>query len=256
MNNFIDATRFHPDPVDENQSNDEISKIMKSIGYELGFRIEPGAEKISLIDERGTWLSHQRLLSIVTKLFLETHKQVEPYKIAVSILATREIEEIAKEYNVQVLRIKNTHSAMMEATSDPEVLFVGSIHGGYIFRDFLFASDGMFTVGQILEMLTQTGQKISGIDISLPKRYFKSAEVKVPWEQKGYIMRKAMQYSENLNRELVEGVKIFFGNESVVLLPSTEKATFGIFVDAESPDSLEKILNEHVELLNTWKAEY
>jgi mannose-1-phosphate guanylyltransferase/phosphomannomutase len=255
LNNFIDATRFHPDPVDQTFVDDEVSKIMKSIGYELGFRIEPGAEKISLIDERGVWISHQRLLSILTKLFLETHKEVEPYKIAVSILATNEIEEIAKDYNVEVIRIKNSHSAMMDATIDNKVLFVGSIHGGFIFREFLFASDGMFTIGQILEMLAITHTKISDLDKELPKRIFKYGEVRVPWELKGYIMRRAMQYSENLSRELVEGVKIFFDNESVVLMPSTEKAVFGVFVDALTLESANDLLNKHVDIINKWKQD-
>lgn len=255
MNNFVDATRFHPDPADLNLEADEISKIMKSINYELGFRIEPGAERISLIDERGSWLSHQRLLSILTKLFLETHRKYEPYKIAVSILATKEIEEIAKSYKVEVVRIKNSHSAMMESTIDPKILFVGSINGGFIFRDFLFASDGMFTVGQILEMLAETKTKISTLDNELPKRCFKYGEVRIPWEMKGYIMRRAMQYSDKLPRELVEGVKIFFGVDSVVLMPSPEKGSFGIYVDALNRESADLLLKQHINLLEQWKLE-
>lgn len=255
LNNYVDATRFHPDPDTDSSEMDEICKIMKSLRYQLGFRIEPGAEKISVVDERGFWIPPQRLLTILTKLFLETHKHREPYKIAVSILATKEIEEIAKDYNVEVVRIKNTHSAMMEATTDQDVLFVGSIHGGFIFRDFLFASDGMFSIGQVLEMTSQTGLKISKIDEELPRRYFASKEIRVSWDIKGYIMRKAMEFSENLPRELVEGVKIFYGTDSVVLLPNPEYASFGIFVDAVDPENAKKLIHEHENLIKSWKEE-
>jgi mannose-1-phosphate guanylyltransferase/phosphomannomutase len=255
LNNFIDATRFNPDPAEEAEEIDETCKIMKSIGYNLGFRIEPGAEKISVVDERGFWISQQRLLSIVTKLFLETHRNREPYKIAISVLATKEIEEITKDYNVEVIRIKNTHSAMMDATIDENVLFVGSIHGGFIFRDFLFASDGMFSIGQILEMLGKVNLKISQIDEKLPRRVFKSKEVRVPWELKGYIMRRAMQYSENLERELIEGVKIRYGDTFVSLIPSQEKAAFGIYVDAPDSALLDRFLTQHIDLINKWKEE-
>ena len=253
LNNFVDATRFHPDPVDRSNVADDVSKIMKSLGYELGFRIEPGAEKISLIDERGEWFSHQRLLTITTKLFLETHKHYEPYKIAVSILASQEIEEIAKDYNVEVIRIKNSHSAMMDATSDTQMLFVGSVHGGFIFRDFLFASDGMFTAGQILEMLASTKMKISELDKLLPKRCVVKDSVKVPWELKGYIMRRAMQYSSDLKRELVEGVKIFFDGNSVVLMPNQEGASFEIYADAIDETTAKFLINKHIELIEEWK---
>lgn len=255
LNNYVDATRFHPDPEGSNEKIDEIGKIMKSIGYELGFRIEPGAEKISLVDERGFWIPSQRLLTIVTKLFLETHKHFEPYKIAVSILATKEIEEIAKEYNVEVVRIKNTHSAMMEATSEEKMLFVGGIHGGFIFKDFLFASDGMFTIAQILEMISQTKYKISDLDKNLPKRFTAHKLVKVAWDLKGFIMRKAMEYSDQLPRELVEGVKIFYGIDSVVLIPNNEIAAFEIYTDAETQELADKLVAQHEELINNWKQE-
>ncbi len=256
LNNFIDATRFNPDPAEESEEIDETCKIMKSIGYPLGFRIEPGAEKILLVDERGFWLAPHRLLTIITKLFLETHRNREPYKIAVSILATNEIETIAKDYNVEVIRIKNSHSAMMDATIDEKVLFVGSIHGGFIFRDFLFATDGMFTIAQILEMLAATNKKISEIDLSLPRKIFKSKEIRVPWEMKGYIMRRIMQHTEDMNRELKEGVKVNFQDASVVLIPSQEKASFDIYVDAIDSVIADRYITQYHNLICRWKEEY
>ncbi len=66
LHNYVDATRFHPDPFMQSSEIDETGKIMKSLNYELGFRIEAGAEKISIIDERGKWLQPMRMLSILT----------------------------------------------------------------------------------------------------------------------------------------------------------------------------------------------
>ncbi|HRS01570.1 MAG TPA: sugar phosphate nucleotidyltransferase [Bacteroidota bacterium] len=256
LNNYIDPQKFRKDPAEIQQEYDEISKIMQSISYELGFRIEPGAEKISIIDERGVWYSHQRLLTIMTKLFLETHRHKEPYKIAISILGSKEVDLIAQNYNVEIIHIKDSHSAMMEATTDEKVLFVGNIHGGFIFRDFLYASDGMFSIGQVLEMLSKTGLKISEIDKQLPRRCYKSTEIKIPWEMKGYIMRRAMQYSESYPRELVEGVKIFYGDNSVVLLPNSEGASFFIYADAQNTLICDELIEEHTDLINKWKEEF
>ena len=92
LNNYVDGSRFHPDPSDHDDDN--TGRIMKSLGYELGFRMQSGAEKISLIDERGLWYSQTRLLSIIAKLFMETNKHREPYKIAISIVAPSEIEKL------------------------------------------------------------------------------------------------------------------------------------------------------------------
>jgi len=255
LNNYVDSTMFHPDPLSQHSTTDETGKIMRSLGYELGFRIESGAEKISIIDERGTWYHPMRLLSIVTKLFLETNRHREPYKIAVSIVASQEIEQIAKDYNVEVVRIKNSHSAMMDATLDDAVLFVGGVWGGFIFRDFLFASDGMYSLGKILEMLAQTNCKISTLDEKLPQRFVYSKDVSVPWNAKGTVMRHAMEHSEGMQRQLVEGVKVFDGNTCALLLPSKERPIFTVYGEADDYETAVSLCNKYANLVEKWKEE-
>lgn len=256
LHNFVDASRFHPEPDLKAIEEDETGKIMRSLGYELGFRIEAGAEKISLIDDRGVWYSPSRLLAIVTKLFLETHKESEPYKIAVSVVAGGEIEEIAREYDVEVIRIKNSHSAMMDATIDEDVLFVGGVYGGFIFRDFLFASDGMFSVGQIIEMLAKCKLKLSELDDMLPRRFQYQIEINVPWNSKGTIMRRIMEHSETMHRQLVEGVKILLDDtNSVLLLPSKEKGSFVVYSESADYETSVNLANKYANLIMQWRDE-
>ena len=260
INNYVDQRKYSPARQEhllekEASVNDEIATIMKNLNYEIGFQIESGAEKISIIDQRGTWLTHHRLLCIVTKLFLETHKHLEPYKIGISILAGNEIEQIAKDYNVKVVRIKNSHSAMMEATADEKMLFIGGSYGGFIFREFLFAADGMFTIGQILEMLAKTDYKISELDDSLPKREQQTRTVDVPWDKKGLVMRKAMEYSENLERQLIEGIKIFKDDNSVLIYPDKETASFSVVTDSANFETAEKLATKYVTLIQQWKED-
>jgi mannose-1-phosphate guanylyltransferase/phosphomannomutase len=261
MHDFVDSRRFVPARQElsigenTNSTSDEIPTIMKHLNYEIGFQIETGAEKICIIDHRGKWLQHHRLLAIMTKLFLETHRNREPYKIAISILAGSEVDEIAKDYNVEVVRIKNAHSAMMEATNDEQVLFVGGSYGGFIFRDFLFAADAMFSVGQILEMLTLTGWHISDLDEQLPLRHQVVKQVDVAWEKKGTVMRKAMEHSEGMERMLVEGVKIFKDGNSVLIYPEKENAKFAIISDSEDPETAGLLAKKYTKLVSEWKDE-
>lgn len=255
LHDYVDAGRYNPDPTMVTQESIEGTRIMRSLGYELGFIMEAGAEKISLIDERGVCYHPMRLLSIVTKLFLETNRHREPYKIAVSIVASNEIEQIAKDYNIEVLRIKNSHSAMMEATRDESVLFVGGAWGGFIFSDFLFASDGMFSVGKILEMLALSNLRISKLDEDLPRRYQFNIETVCPWESKGTVMRRAMEYSEGMNRQLVEGVKLFVDDDSVLMLPHKEKGAFLVTGESSIYENAVSIAKKYSSLVTAWQNE-
>jgi mannose-1-phosphate guanylyltransferase/phosphomannomutase len=233
LHDYVDAMKHKPMTEGVVIESPEACKIMKSLGYELGFIIEPGAEKILVIDSRGVLYPPPRLLTLITKLFLETNKTRGKYKIAITISASNEIEKIAEEYGIEVVRIKNSHSAMMESTRDEDVKFVGGVWGNYIFTDFLFASDGMYSIGKILEMLAKTGYTLQQLDETLPRRFQHSISVECPWELKGRVIRRALELSEGYDRLLVEGVKLFKDGNSVLLYPDLEKPEFHIIGESD-----------------------
>lgn len=251
LHDYVDTNRFQANATSENTA--EAEKIMRSLGYGLGFIIEPGAEKISVLDERGVLYNPTRLLTVITKLFLETNIYREPYKIAVSVLASKEIEMIAKDYNVEIIRIKDTHSAMMESTRDEKVHFVGGVWGNFIFSDFLFAADGMYSIGKILEMLSETGLRFSKLDEELPVRFQYQRNINCPWEYKGKVMRMAMNYSESMERELVDGVKFFTDNSSILVLPDREKASFLVLAESDEPENAVELAKKYCTLVQKWR---
>ena len=250
MNNYVDHTHFS-DPLSE--SFEQSSSIMKSLGYQVGVKIDPGAERIALVDERGIWYTGLRLLTIVTKMVLDTYKDRGPYKIAVPIQATMEVDAIAQDYDVEVVRIRNSHGAMMEATKDDEVLFVGGTRGGFIFPEFLFAADGMYSAVRIMQMMAQTGHSLSELDIALPKRHQSTTNVPCPWESKGTVMRRAMEHSEGQTRQLIDGIKIVDKDITVLLVPSKEEALFSVTTEADSIDAAIEVRDRYEKLVATWR---
>ena len=98
--------------------------------------------------------------------------------------------------------------------------------------------------------------KISDLDAQLPLRYKKSITVPVPWEKKGTVMRKAMEYSENYKRMLVEGVKIFKDDDtSVLLYPAKESANFVVLSDSSSHETADSLAKSFAGLITQWKEE-
>jgi mannose-1-phosphate guanylyltransferase / phosphomannomutase len=250
MNNYVDSTQS-ADPLGD--SLDRSATIMRSLGFEVGVKIDAGAERISLVDERGIWYTGLRLLTIVTKLVLDVNKDMEPYKIAVPVQATMEIEKIAQGHNVEVVRIRNSHGAMMDATKDPDVRFVGGTRGGFIFPEFLFAADGMYSACRFLQMIAQTGHTLSELDIALPKRHQASISVPCPWEAKGTVMRRAMEFSEGRERQLIDGVKILDQELAILLVPDRENASFSVTAEADDAAIAVKERDRYADLVAAWR---
>lgn len=255
INGYVDSRKLSRNDEETSHAQEQMSKLITSLGYAPGFIIDPSSEKIWIVDEEGKWYPQIRLLSIMVKLFVETHRHREPYKIAVPMSASREIDLIVEGHDVEVVRIKNSHGAMMDATLEPGMLFVGGTRGGFIFTDFFFASDGMFSVGKTLEMLATSGLSLVGINASIPVRALAHSEISCPWESKGTIMRRSMEYTDGMERQLVDGVKVFHGQNSVLLLPDRERAVFHVLGEADAEGEARQLADRYAVLVQNWRDE-
>jgi hypothetical protein len=70
---------------------------------------------------------------------------------------------------VQIVRTPNTHGGMMNAVlADPESTMSPARAAVSFFPEFLFATDAMYSVAKILEMMAVTGWRIGQVDASSP----------------------------------------------------------------------------------------
>jgi mannose-1-phosphate guanylyltransferase/phosphomannomutase len=254
LNAYLDPTKMAREQEEVDAALGKLGQVVTSLGYHFGFLIDPGAEKIRAVSETGEAISDNRLLSIVTKLFLDSTRGAVK-KIAVPIVASSEIEMIAAEYGVEVVYTRNNHSAMMDATADKEVAFVGGTRGGFIFPQFLFAIDGMYGVAKIMEMVAHAGKSLAELDASIPRRSIVSRQVDCPWEFKGRVMRRAMEHSEKNPRQLLDGVKIFLDESWVLLIPDKERPIFHIIVETGNHEESAALAREYETLVREWKEE-
>jgi mannose-1-phosphate guanylyltransferase/phosphomannomutase len=241
----------HIDPAKQTKSPDEFKEALKnlefivtSLNYDAGFLIDAGGEKVFLIDDKGKRIENDRFLTVMTKLFLK----VNPYakKIAVPIQASGEIEIIASEYGTEVVRVKDSHYAMMSATEDKDVAMIGGTKGGLIFPEFLFATDGMFTIVKILEMLASSNKSLSEIDNECPRLFMTKQNLTCTKEQKGRIMRMLVEESSEQKRQMIDGIKIFFGDSKWVLcIPDSEREIFHVNAEAKTKKAAYELKNKY-----------
>ncbi|MCS7170301.1 MAG: hypothetical protein NZ949_06715, partial [Candidatus Kapabacteria bacterium] len=247
VNNYVDPLGRTP-PAEDSL----LAEAMRALGCEIGLRIDYGAERIGVMDRHGMWYSPPRLLTLMLKLFLHTHRHDAPFVVAVPVAASSEVEQVAEEYHVQVLRVRNSHSAMMEATRDPAVRFVGGTRGDFIFPEYLFAADGMFSAAKLLEMLALTGWELSELDARLPRRYQRELSVPCPWERKGSVLRRAMEYPA-ADRQLIDGVKLFDGGSSVLIFPDRQASAMVVIAEAATPEEADALAYRYQELVRKWQ---
>jgi mannose-1-phosphate guanylyltransferase/phosphomannomutase len=248
LNAYLDSKRLTRDRETFEQSIKQLSTIVTSLKADVGFLIDAGAEKIFIVDEDGNFWNDVLLTMVVTKLYLETHK---PNKIAIPISAPVEIDQMSRHKNVPVIHTKNDHGSMMNASLDGADYIAGT-RGGFIFSNFSFACDGMFAVAKILELLAKTGSRFGQIAKTMIFPTILQKNVPCPWESKGKVMRHLMKFSENMQHELVDGVKIYFGDASALLVPDKEQAFFQIIVESKDKSKAEDLMSDMEKKVGEW----
>ncbi|MFI5212125.1 MAG: sugar phosphate nucleotidyltransferase, partial [Ignavibacteria bacterium] len=244
LDSHLDSSKQTRSPEEFKTALQQLSYIVTSLKYDAGFLIDAGGEKIYVVDDTGRILSYDRFLSLVVYLYLSIYPKTK--KIAVPIQASGEIDIAAKKYFSEIVRVKDSHFAIMNSTADPEVELAGGTKGGVIFPAFSFATDGMFSIMKILELVARSGRKLSETEKRTPRLYMSKYNVFCTKDQKGKIMRQLVEDSEGRKRELIDGIKIFFSELKWVLcIPDSEREIFHVNAEAKTQKAADELVKEY-----------
>ena len=247
----LEKERITRDDKEFKKAFDNFCYVVKSLSYDIGFMIDAGGEKIWIATNEGKILNGDRFLVIVLKLFLMVNHKVK--KIAVPVQATREVDLVAGEYGVEVKRVKDTHYSMMMACDDEEVKFVGGTKGGFLFPDFLYATDGMFSIVKILELIAKSNSRFEELDEQLPILFMEKENINCLKEEKGKIMRKFMEDTTEYKQELIDGVKVFLNsNDTILCIPDKNRNLVHLNIETNSMEKTKELLYDYKERIENY----
>lgn len=251
LNAYLDPKRLTKTKRQLQTDIQQLKDIVRSLNYDFGFMFDAGGEKIFVVNKQGEFIDEDRLLSLVTKLFVLSNPKAK--RIAVPFSATREVDLVAADHGVEVVRTQATHQALMNAAFEGDFDFVGGTKGGFIFPKYLFASDAMFSVAKILEMTAKTGLTLPELDRLVPSFKMVKKNLDCPWNEKGSVMRKLIELTRNQKRETIDGIKVHYEDGTWVhLLPDKERAIFHINAESESESQARSVVDRFESQINDW----
>ncbi len=250
LNAFIDSSKITRTRERTATSLQTLSSIVCSLNADIGFLLDNNSEKIRVVDRLGNQVSDMLLLLLVTSLYLRSYTTK---LIAVPVVASMGVEEIASDYGVQVARLRSDHLAMMDAMVNLDPGFVGGTRGGFIYPGFQRGADAMFAAVKILELMAKGGITLAEVRGDFEGYFVKEAEVPCGWNKKGQVMRRLMEHSEPYERDLIDGVRINHGDHWVLVTPDRNRASFRIVAESRSPEKTDSILDTYKEHIAEWQ---
>src|SRR5690606_31830981 len=223
--------------------------IVRSINAELGLWIDPGGEVIHLVDDTGRPLSPERAQVVFVGLALE---YLGVRRVAIPVTSPVVTANIIREAGAELIWTKTEHHAMMASAAEADL--VAGVRGEFIFPAFIPAYDGMFAAVKLLEAMALSGVRLGEVADRYPPIHMRTARIACPWGRKGAVMRRLIEETEDEERQLVDGVKVWKSDrEWVLIIPHSDKPYFVITVESESEERAQALLTRYAELVERWR---
>lgn len=153
--------------------------------------------------------------------------------------ATSAVDRIAAENGARIVRTRQDARSLMEFASraGQDILFAGDTEGGFIFPRFQPAFDAMFSLAKVFEFLARQGVKLSHVVDSLAIPPMVRRSVPCPWEHKGRVMRVLAEETGDMRREFIDGLRLFFDDGWLLVLPDPAEPFIHIYSEAVAEDA-------------------
>ena len=252
LNAYVDEGKGIKNTMEKQEALEQLTKIVNSLGAQAGFWLDPTAESISMLDDTGHILSGVELLSTFSSLTL---KSGQNGIIAVPVHAPSTIEQMADKKHCQVTRTKSSDRAMLEAAGSNGVILAGSTDGRFATPAFQASFDGMFAIARRIELGISSGVPFSKAIEELPKSSFLQTSLSCARELKGGIMRKMSEDSLDKEATFIDGIKVHFGEDWVLVLPDQHTHHVHIVAEAKDNKTAQRLLHEYQKKVEDWKKE-
>ncbi|MBA2287678.1 MAG: NTP transferase domain-containing protein [Ktedonobacteraceae bacterium] len=247
LNSSLDESHFSRSPEELSKDIQRLATITATLNSDLGIRIDPGGERITVVDDRGRILDGMKMLSAMTSLFLRKYRNGT---VAAPVTAPSALQHIAKRYDGYIQHTRVLPHALMTAANREGVVLVGDGSGGFVFPSFLPAFDGLLAIAKLLELLAHFDMKLSEVVDDLPSYYLSSTRVTCPWEHKGKVMRiLSEQYRERRSKP-IDGIKIDLGKEWVLVLPDADRPLFHVVAESVSNEQAQALAEKYARVVS------
>lgn len=258
LNAYVDPTKIVRTESELNHALEQLANIVTTLDADAGFMIDNSAERVHLVDDKGKILTPQLGMLVVMFLHLSNLSKEEKHKVVVPVYATNVVREVANyaKKEVEIVWSKTLSRYIAQESTKESVRFVSDGLGGYIFPEFQSAFDGMFAIGKILELLAKQETKLSRLRREISDFNVVHTKHPCPWDKKGFILRKIVEEHQKYKMDLIDGVKIWFDDNSWILfLPDADEAFIHIYVESPREKDVQKYLSEYTTKLYQWLKE-
>jgi phosphomannomutase len=240
---------IQPEPIARNLTR--LSRLVAEQKADVGIATDGDADRIGIVDEKGTFLTTHQVFALLTLYFLEV--KGERGAIVKSLCSTNMLELLGEKYNVPVYETKVGFKYVAPVMTEES--------GGYGFRGHVPERDGILAGLFFLDFIIKTGktpsQLLEYLYSKIGPHYYDRYDFHIAAEQHRTLLSKLEQSTidsiagikvARLNR--ADGFKYMLADDSWLLIRfSGTEPLIRVYSESHSKEQVKKLLDYGKQML-------
>ncbi len=226
----------------------ELGRATLGYGMDIGFGLDPDGDRLVIVDENGIPVFEEYTLALTAKAFYEKLKQTNTLSSAgplvINLSTSNTAADVAKEYGVKTMRSPVGEANVVKMMTENNSMFGGEGSGGVIFRPVNFGRDSFVGMALILNLMEESGKKISELVDELPKYIMLKEKITGIEDFKSYVPDLIKLFPDS-TVDQSDGVRFDFANDSwIQVRASNTEPIVRIMGEAKDEDTIVELANK------------
>jgi phosphomannomutase len=235
--------QHEPEPVPANLQR--ICPLVPQHGADIGFALDPDADRLALIDENGRFIGEELTLALATLHRLRHERG----PVVVNMSSSRVNEDIAGQFGCLCHRSAVGEANVVDKMKEMGAVIGGEGNGGVIDPRIGWVRDPFIGMGLVLNLMAETGKKLSELAAELPTYTIVKDKYTVARDRLPALFAALIERWPEAATNRLDGLRLDWKDRWVHVRPSNTEPIVRVIAEAPAATDAEGLCREVEALL-------
>jgi len=227
-----------PEPTAENLAG--FCEVVKNSRADIGFAQDPDADRLAIVDEKGTYIGEEYTLALAAKYIFGKQTGTA----AANLSTSRMIDDIAQQASGKVIRTAVGEANVAAAMLENNCVIGGEGNGGIIDLRVSPIRDSLVGIALVLQLITDTAKSISQLVSKITAYYMSKTKFEANKTQAGMIIEEAKKHFTDAVVNTTDGCRFDFPDGWLHLRSSNTEPVMRLIVEAQDASTAAKYIDQ------------
>ncbi len=227
-----------PEPLAENLQ--AILPLVPRAGADIGFVLDPDADRLAIIDEKGQYIGEELTLALATSFRLRQERG----PVVINMSTSRLVEDICRVQGVPCHRAAVGEANVVQMMRQVGAVLGGEGNGGVIDPRVGYVRDPFIAMGLILNLLADAQQPLSALVAELPAYHIIKDKYPVPRERLAAVESALLARWPEAKVNRLDGLRLDWPDRWLHVRPSNTEPIIRVIAEAPRPEEARQLCRD------------